>query len=147
MRKYTSIFASHRHTPIHTMKQFKGLRSREASLTLFCNNTMVGSGGLILQGPTTLHTEYVGLDKGFRRKGHGIHLYFALIDTAKKIGATRIYSSSNLNKFSRRMWAEKLRGYFEVKEFRSRKRCRRCGCRCNGNKKRPTQYYIDLRKT
>lgn len=143
MRKYTSIFASSRHIPIHTMKQLKSLRTFEASLTLFCNNKMIGTGGLIVKGPTTVHTDYVSLDKGFRRKGHGIRLYFALIDTARKLGASRIYSSQNLNKYSRRMWAEKLKEYFEVKEFRNRKRCRRCGCRCN--RKQPTQYYIQLK--
>lgn len=143
MRKYTFVFATDRHEKIRTLSELKAHRHHDPKLGLWLNGKAIGEGTLLpLGNKRSVHTEWTSLDKEHRRKGHGIHLYFALITAAKKIGATRIYSSTNLNARSRRMWSEKLRKFYDIREFKGRRKCRRCGC----TNRRALQYYIVLRK-
>lgn len=115
---------------------------------LFFQGVAIGDGLLERwQGPgrysnrakdtSILQTESTGLRKGMRRKGHGIALYVCLIETARAIGATRIYSSKNLNRLSRRMWAQKLGRYYNV-QVKQRK------CECGRIDKKKPVYFIDL---
>ncbi len=92
-----------------------------------------------------LHTESMGLLDKYRNQGHGIHLYFAVIYEAKRLGARRIYSSHSLNKYSGRMWCNKLREYFDVHGPKARKKGN-CQCGCRNCKRRWGRYYIDLTK-
>lgn len=118
-RQYTSIFAGVQHQRIRTFEDCH----RWPTLGLFCNDVPVGDGQLriINSARKYLQTDSVGLLKEFRRKGHGLPLYFALIRTAKKVGAKRLYSSHSLNKYSRKMWGEKLPKFFKVHRI--------CGCK------------------
>lgn len=144
MRKYTKIFADcGTHERIRTWEQFITSGYHENSMGFYCNGVPVGEGMLMLVNKSKhwVHTEGMRLGNKFRRKGHGVPLYLAIIRQAKKIGATRIYSSTGLNKFSTRMWKYKLAKLFEVKSIETAKRWRyRCRARC---RRRP-QFYIDL---
>ena len=139
-RKYTYIFAEGAtHAPITSLKQLHSMRWL-ASLGLFCNGVPVGTARLevLSMRAKTVHTDSVYLDKKHRRKGHGIMLYKALITAARKLDATRIYSSTNLNKFSGRMWGEKLgrAGFNVVHRSICKHPCRHC--------KKKARHYIEL---
>lgn len=137
-KKYTSVFAQENHLSIGSVSEIKKGYS-SSSLFLFLNGkTEIGSGYLYRFGNNSVNTDGVALRRGYRKKGHGIHLYFALIEAAKKIGATRIYSSTRLNKFSRRMWNVKLRKFFTVRELQV---CKNACVHC----KKKNRYWIDLR--
>jgi hypothetical protein len=120
--KYTSILATEEHSKVTTVKQLKG---QWCKLGLHLDGKGIGMGELRYQSAINVHTDGTEIFKKFRRKGHGIHLYLHLIKAAKKIGARRIYSGRNLNKFSRKMWHVKLRQYFQVHRIGG---CKQCGC-------------------
>jgi len=142
MRKYTSIFAHvEDHHVIRTLQDLKKAGDYNTCLGLFCNGIPVGSARIEMKSfkKKWVHTTSTGLYRGMRRKGHGIELYRALIETARNIGAARIYSDDSLNKFSRRMWNTKLaRLGYEVKRVKGgcATPCRHC--------RRRQRYYIDL---
>jgi hypothetical protein len=111
----------------------------EAILGLYRGGVLLGTaelGRMFNQhGRRNVHTDQVSLRKDHRRQGHGIPLYLALIRTAHKIGADGIYSSWNLNKFSKRMWDKKLSLLLKVQY-----RAGGCGhCRTGG------RFYIRLK--
>jgi GNAT superfamily N-acetyltransferase len=138
---YTWIFADERHDPIRDLRQLKRLGYCDANLGLFYNGVCVGQGSLLKVSwvKKHLHTDYVRLKEGFRRKGHGLHLYLALIECAKKLGAKRLYSSTNLNKHSSRVWRIKLEKQAGVKVHHVRlcsKPCKHCS--------KKQRHYIDL---
>lgn len=139
---YTWIFAEEiTHDPIRDLRHLKRLGYHSASLGLFFNGVCVGKGGLVKESwaKKYLHTDYVRLKIGFRRKGHGLHLYLALIEAAKKVGAKRLYSSRNLNKLSGRMWKTKLQERTGVVVHHVKtcsKPCKHCS--------RDQRHYIDL---
>lgn len=138
---YSSIFATGKHVPITDVKEFKR-RWDQFTMGFFYKGEPIGSGDLEKQGKEIVHTETVRLLKPFRKKGHGIHLYIHLIETARKIGAKRVYSSTSLNAFSGRMWREKLSKLYDVKTIYYRGACTECG----GTKhKRPKYYYIKFK--
>jgi len=141
MPKYTSILANGYHEKIRSLKELKDAYHR--TMGFFLDGKAIGSGDLnpMPREKGSVHTEAVGLDKPFRKKGHGLPMYLHLIRTAKRIGAKRIYSSYRLNEHSRRMWSEKLAKLFDVKTHYAAKRCRRCGC----NSRKPRRYSITLR--
>ncbi len=150
MRKYLYVFATATHRKIEYFHQIVkkgwggsvlGFYMRDERGTL----TELGSGELCLSHRTKkyLYTEAIGLNDDMRRKGHGIHLYFALIRAAKSIGARRLYSSERLNKYSGNMWCNKLREFFDVVGPKQKKPCR---CRCHSCKRQWGRYYIDLTK-
>lgn len=142
-RVYSYIFAKEdTHEPITSIRQMRLKKFRWShSFGFFCNGVAIGHADLSFRerlGKDSLHTTYVGLDDKYRRKGHGIHLYKALIECAQKLGAKRIYSDSTLNKFSRRMWKIKLpKAGFEVKEI---SKCKNACKHCQKN----SRFYIDL---
>ena len=143
MKKYMSIFADQdTHGGIKTWKDFIQVGAYRNSMGLFLNNKAIGAGSLEIENRSKkwVHTERMALGKSYRRKGHGVHLYEFMIAEAIKIGATRIYSSARLNKFSRRMWKEKLARIYEVKTVVHRRYCDRCRSRC----KKVERYYISL---
>jgi GNAT superfamily N-acetyltransferase len=134
MNRYTSRLADFGHKPIRTWQDFLR-RTDSAVLGLYLNGQVVGTGELLRASNSRrfVHTDGMCLRQRYRRKGHGIHLYLAIIAAARRIGARRIYSSYSLNNLSRRMWERKLRSYFNVK--------RQGGCKsCS----RGTRFYIDL---
>ena len=109
------------------------------TLGLYLNGKLLGTGQLYIargkESRNCLHTDGTYLMPEHRRKGHGIHLYRCLIQVAKRLGATRIYSSRRLNKLSGRMWREKLKKYYNVR--RQGGGCRECG--------RGGRFFIQLR--
>jgi hypothetical protein len=139
-KDYTSIFANENHIPITDSRKIA--KYDYPRMALFYKGVYIGSGELnnLNKKKQHLNTEGVRLEKKYRNKGHGIHLYHHLISTAIRIGAKRIYSSSVLNKFSRRMWAEKLSKFYKMKEQKTRKTCRGCGC----SEPRVERWYIEL---
>jgi GNAT superfamily N-acetyltransferase len=141
--KYKSIFADAAHQPITSIRQFEN-KYDQYTLGFFRTGQVIGTGDLLRceyrKDRGYLQTESVRLRKGFRRKGHGIHLYTHLIETARKIGATRIYSSTNLNKYSRRMWSVKLPRIYKVVTVFTNKPC---DC-CTRKTRRELGYYIVL---
>lgn len=141
MRCYTYIFASVRHRPIRTLAQRKKLGRWDSNFVFLLNGKPIGEADLRPYKGDCLHTAKVGLDRGSRRKGHGLPLYLALIRCARRLGATRLYSDSRLNKFSRRMWATKLARLFVVNEMRGQGFCRHCGRRHRCQARR---YFIVL---
>lgn len=144
MRKYSYIFADDRHKEIKSMADLRAAkRSWDKKFGFYLNGKPIGEASLVLLKTfrAAVHTEYVFLDKAYRRKGHGIWLYRMLIACAKNIGARKIYSSKRLNKYSRRMWEEKLPEFFEVKSLKLKTKCRRCGCQ-----RAVQRYYIVLDK-
>jgi GNAT superfamily N-acetyltransferase len=144
--RYKYIFAGRQHQPITKLAEVKGWRN---ILGLFAKLkdkwVPVGDGELMrLSGSSTdVHTDAVGLDDGYRRRGHGVHLYFALIRAAKQIGARRIYSSRSLNRYSGNMWCNKLREFFDVRGPKAKKSC---SCKCRNCRRKWGRYYIDLTK-
>jgi len=144
--RYKYIFAGRFHEPI---TQLSGLHAWNSVLGLyaFLNKKWVPVGDAQLhriQGHSGyVHTDAVGLKDEFRDKGHGTHLYFALIRAAKKIGAKRIYSARSLNQNSGPMWCIKLREFFKVRGPKAKKQC---SCKCRRCRKAWGRYYIDLTK-
>lgn len=143
-KKYSSILATEGHKIITDMKEFSTWDG--FSLGFFLNDKEIGYGWLKKtryhgRKSLDLQTESTGLKKVFRKKGHGIHLYHALIAQAKKCGARRVYSSQSLNKFSKRMWSEKLKEFYDVKTVTTIKPCGDCGHKS----RRPIGYYIVLK--
>lgn len=137
-RDYSYWLGDEFHGPIRNLRELKKARYYH-SLGFFCNDVLIGHGELrfFSLSKKYLHTERMSLHRGFRRKGHGIPLYVTMIDVARRLGAKRIYSSSNLNKFSRRMWKTKLAKLYEVHVVKGcRRACRHCG--------RGERYYIEL---
>jgi len=149
--KYDYVFATKEHWKIEKFEQLykQGRWGDWCVLGFYLKDRKgwisIGSGELRLKSRKwkDVHTEAVGLFDDARRKGHGIHLYFALIRAAKSIGARRIYSSQSLNKFSGNMWCNKLREFFNVVGPKARKLC---SCRCRRCQRQWGQYYIDLTK-
>lgn len=139
---YTSNFMTRQHQPITSINQFK--RYNYEDVFLFYKGVHIGEGGfeVISKRKLYLHTEGVRLEKKFRKKGHGIHLYHHLISTAIRLGCKRLYSSTSLNKFSRRMWGEKLSKFYKVVPVTSRGCCNSCGSK----EPRVVKFYIDLDK-
>lgn len=128
-RKYIARFRF-RGGAVKSLKDLEGETWGERGvLWFYCNGEYIGAGDLHRLGKTGVNTEGVALEKEFRRKGHGLPLYLALIKAAKRIGAKSISSSKRLNKFSRRMWSVKLAKLFPVKSKgvcpRSCRHCRR----------------------
>lgn len=140
-KNYSSILADECHAPITDVAQFKR-RGDEFTMSFFFKGKLIGNATLEKQGKGIVHTGSVRLEKPFRKKGHGIHLYIHAIETARQIGAKRIYSSTALNQFSRRMWKEKLLKLYDVKTVLARpKKCETCNCTKHPHEK---YYYIEL---
>lgn len=133
MKKYNHILATPGHLPVTKIAQFGPWDRFEMGFHM--DGKVIGGGELLRvryvpsRKKTCLQTESTAINPGFRRKGHGIHLYIALVETAREVGAERIYSSKNLNRHSRRMWSKKLPKIYNVQEFRSRRKCSSCGCK------------------
>ena len=148
MSKYKSILANRGHVRITKVKDLNKSCWDGSVMGFFLirygKPVLIGSGTLCRMNKNSVHTESMGLDKGWRRKGHGIELYLAIIEEARRIGAKRIYSSKRLNNNSGPMWNQKLREHFDVVGPKKMKRpvCCRCGCR--GCRKGWGRYYIDL---
>lgn len=142
MPRYTYRFAENdTHSPIRNLEELHRARW-DAWLGLFCDGVKIGSARLenMNRKQKYVHTENVCLIKDFRRKGHGVFLYKALIQLARRLGAVRIYSSEHLNKHSRRMWRVKLPKIFDVQ--RTRQECSSPCRHCAQNESQ--RYYIQL---
>ena len=139
-KDYHSNFMDRHHIPILSYKQIKKYGYEE--MYLFYKNVLVGHGCIevLNKSKKYYHTDDVGLERKHRKKGHGIFLYIHLIETARKIGVSRICSSQNLNQFSSRMWREKLPKIYRVKPIYQSGPCKSCGT-CG---KRVKYFYIDL---
>lgn len=144
-RRYEGFLADEAHKSVKSLKEFKG-RYTQFTLGLHLNGKSIGTGGLMRWRATStsenLQTESTLLYRGNRNKGHGIILYIFLVETARILGAKRIYSSRSLNRHSRHMWAEKLAKIYDVKKIPGF--CRTCHRRFNHGKK-PT-FFIDLQE-
>lgn len=139
MRKYTHIFANSDHVPLTKIDQLT--RYGDNSLSLFCNKKLIGRGYLCRQGRRrVLQTSGTKILDKFRRKGHGIQLYIALVETARDLGARRIKSDTALNPLSEKMWRDKLSKVYPVKVKRTKKPC----YECQRPGLRREYYYIDL---
>ena len=139
MRKYSSIFAGPEHQAITSLRQMRGW---DNVLGFFLNGKVIGSGCLLKvnKRSKTVHTSSTLIFNKYRKKGHGIQLYIALIETARKLGAKQIRSDNSLNKFSKRMWSEKLAKIYKVRTRMARKPC---SC-CERTGLRRKYYWIDL---
>lgn len=144
-RRYEGFLMDEAHKSVKSLKEFKG-RYVQFTMGLHLNGKSIGTGDLMRwRGTSTadnLQTERTGLLRGWRKKGHGIILYILLIETARVLGAKRIYSSRSLNRYSRRMWAEKLARIYDVKKIPGF--CRVCHRKFRHGKK-PT-FFIDLQE-
>lgn len=139
MKKYTYVFLDSDFSKVDTLAALKKSRCRyDTKLVLRLNGKPIGQGQLY-PFKANVHTESVALDKRHRRKGHGIYLYLGLIQKARSLGARRIYSSVNLNRFSTRMWSVKLARYFKVHVQKLKHHCGRCG-----SNNPQLRYYIVL---
>ena len=141
-RKYRAIFANDGHEPIRTWEEFLVAGGYNASLGLFLDGKLIGYGQLFKlykKGLKAVHTCSVYLHEEYRNQGHGLPLYFELIRAAKKIGADRIYSDHRLNRYSRRMWSQKLPQHFQVVAPKGKPRCSKCR-HCQ----RSSRFYINL---
>ena len=140
--RYEYLFASNDyHEQITSLKQLRKIRTWNAYMGLFCNGVAVGHGRLGTENwrKKHLHTTNMELGIKWRNKGHGIALYTAIIQLAKSLGVKRLYSDRSLNKFSTRMWKEKLKRYgYDVKI--SGGECSRPCAHC----RKRARYYIDL---
>lgn len=142
-RTYSSILATEEHMLVTDLKPFRKKYS-DARMGFYLNGKVIGRGNLqrpdyVRPWKGNLQTESVRLREAFRRKGHGIPLYTHLIETARRLGAKRIYSSDNLNKFSRNMWKNKLSKIYEVHPVMRRK-CASCSCKTAHE----IGYFIEL---
>ena len=141
-RNYSWVFAnSETHESITRVSDVETWGS---NLGFYLDGTAIGRGALEPEGKNRkrkyVHTTSTRIFDRFRKRGHGIELYRALIETARSIGAKRIYSDHHLNKLSRRMWKTKLaRLGYKVKVVPSTacaKPCRHC--------RRNERYFIVL---
>ena len=126
MRKYTSIFATPEHKPITSTRE---LTQYDNMLGFFLNGEVIGSGRIEKvrkRNPNIVNTTSTEILKKYRNKGHGIELYKALIETARNIGVKQIRSDMSLNKFSERMWRDKLSKIYPVKVRKTTKPCSCC---------------------
>ena len=140
MRKYTSIFATPEHKLITSTRE---LTRYDNVLGFFLNGKVIGSGRIETfrkHNRKIVNTSSTEIFKKYRNKGHGIELYKALIETARKIGAKQIRSDMSLNKFSERRWRDKLSKIYPVKVRRTIKPC---SC-CDSTRPRRKYYYINL---
>jgi GNAT superfamily N-acetyltransferase len=141
MRKYTSIFATQEHKPIYS---FKDLTLYDNVLGLFLNGKVIGTGRLETRRRNkryrVISTSSTEIFKKYRNKGHGIRLYIALIEAARRIGARQIRSDMTLNNFSERMWNEKLAKIYPVQVRNTRQACH---C-CQNTRPHRKYYYINL---
>jgi GNAT superfamily N-acetyltransferase len=137
---YTSNFMTRQHEPIVDFSNFKKWNYED--VFLFYKGVHIGEGGFecISKQKKWLHTEGTRIDKKFRDKGHGIHLYHHLISTAIRIGCKRLYSSVTLNKYSRRMWETKLSKFYHVHQVFTKAPCGSCGSKHS----RILKFYINL---
>lgn len=142
IKDYTSILATDSHEPITSIQQLPKSRWSSYRMGLFYKGVNIGGGSLerVERKPKAVGTDGTGIDRKYRNQGHGLMLYISLINKAKEIGATRIYSSTSLNKFSRRMWREKLAKYYKVQPTY---RCKECDW-CNSKHRCVNRFYIDL---
>lgn len=142
---YEGYLADDAHASITELKDFKG-RYNRFTLGLLLNKKPIGTGDLMRwRGATRgdyLQTESTALRRIFRKKGHGIVLYMFLVETARILGAKRIYSSRSLNKHSRRMWEVKLAEIYNVKKIPGF--CRYCHHKFAHGKK--PVFFIDLQE-
>lgn len=136
---YSYIFANEGHQSVASWEDFlKHSRWGSATLGLYYKNEYIGRGSLDrMSSPKRrmVHTSDVRLTKKARNKGHGIHLYFALIEVARSLGCEVIYSDWSLNRHSGRMWRQKLPQYYKV---RRRGGCVKCA---HGGR-----FHIDLKE-
>ena len=139
MRKYFSIFATPEHKLITSSRE---LTRYDNVLGFFLNGELIGSGRIekVRKRNKIVNTSSTEILKKYRNKGHGIELYKALIETARKIEAKQIRSDMSLNKFSERMWRDKLSKIYPVKLCRTRKECHNC----QSTHLRRKYYYINL---
>lgn len=140
---YSSLLATEEHAIVTDMTPLRK-KYADAVMGFMFNGVVIGRGRLqrpdyVKQWQGNLQTESVRLFKTFRRKGHGINLYKHLIETARSLGAKRIYSSDNLNKFSTNMWKNKLSKIYEVHPVLRRK-CGACSCK----QTHEIGYFIEL---
>ena len=126
MRKYNSIFATEEHKVITSVRELKK-RWDGGKLGFFLNGKVIGYGYLYKSPNHGVHTSGTQILEKYRKQGHGIELYKALIETARSIGATHIRSDVSLNKFSRRMWRDKLSKLYDVRKRMSYRPCSHCG--------------------
>ena len=134
-RRYTSFFANGDHKPMTTMREMR--QEHYATMAFSLNGVHIGHGSLSRKGRTEVYTTGTRIDDKYRKQGHGIHLYHALIKTARELGATRIYSDTTLNKLSRKMWKTKLLKFYDVREIGGCKiACRHCS--------KGSRFYIIL---
>jgi hypothetical protein len=144
--RYKYIFAGRAHQPITKISELRGWGDNLGFYAYLKNKwTPIGDGQLCLIPGSRghVHTDATGLEDEFRDKGHGIHLYFALIRAAKEIGAKRVYSGHSLNQHSGPMWCTKLREFFDVRGPKDKKSC---SCKCRNCRRKWGRYYIDLTK-
>lgn len=138
---YESLCLNNNYEPIVDLKSFKHSWDYHR-MVLRYKGVYVGSGDICLKNKKKkyLHTSGTCILEKYRNQGHGIFLYISLIETARKIGAKRIYADATLNKFSTRMWSEKLPKIYKVKVRASKtEKCHTCG-----GPHRKKSYYIDL---
>jgi N-acetylglutamate synthase-like GNAT family acetyltransferase len=146
--RYQHIFATREHWRIENIRQLKtGWNDNIVGFYAGRRGDWrnIGSGELRLTDTKRkyVQTDSMGLHDDAREKGHGIHLYFAMIHSAKRIGAHRIYSSRHLNEHSGNMWCNKLREFFDVRGPKDKKPC---NCKCRNCRRKWGRYYIDLTK-
>lgn len=127
--RYSAILATEEHHPITNIEECRKFHCN--MMGLFLNGVPIGHGYLervkIGKKDKILHTSATKIFDKYRRKGHGIYLYINLIEKAREIGATEIQSDYSLNRFSRRMWRDKLSKIYKVKVRGMKTPCRRCG--------------------
>jgi hypothetical protein len=142
VKEYSSIFATSLHEPINSIDDLK--KYSYDTMGFFLNGKPIGNGCLSLtkKRAKILQTSSTEIFKKHRFKGHGIHLYIALIETARSIGARQIQSDTSLNKYSKRMWSEKLPKIYPVKIRKTLQPCTHCD---RGGLRRK-YFYIDLTK-
>lgn len=141
MNRYSAILATEEHHVITSVEQMK--KCSGPLMGFFLDEVPIGRGYIdkvmIGKKAKIVHTSGTEIFKKYRRKGHGIYLYINMIEKAREIGATEIRSDSYLNRFSRKMWKNKLPKIYPVKVHTMKSPCRRCG-------HVGTEYYsIDLR--
>lgn len=136
-REYSVRFADEGHQPLDTWERYCA-RVGYATLGLYLSGVLVGTGEI--EGRGRIHrrvnTHSMSLRPQFRKQGHGIWLYLAVIQAAKKLGVEIISSSWCLNQFSRRMWSVKLAKFYKIHRVGG---CYNCG--------RKGRYYIRFKES